>query len=130
MDGEREVRSQSRHFNGEHTFGDKLTGSAASNADAQDSAGGWLKDEFGDAVVAIERRGPAGGPPGEASYLNGTSFLLGLGFGQTTPGNLRIGEHHRRDGMRLKCHLVPSNGLNSNTTFVRGFRSEERRVRK
>src|ERR1044071_878775 len=102
MNRERQVRSQGCHFNGEHTFSNEFAGPTASNADAQYAAGGWIKDEFSDTITAIERRGPAGGPPGKMRHLNGTPFLLGLGFGKTTPGNLQVGEHDRRDGMRLK----------------------------
>src|SRR5712691_585863 len=126
MDRERQVRSQCRHFNGQHTLSNELTGPAASNTDAQDPARRWIEDEFGDAIVAVKSRGPAGGSPGKAGHLNGTSLLLGLGFGQTTPGNLRVSEHDCRDRVRRKRHLVPSNGFDGNATFVGGFVGEHR----
>src|SRR5437899_10233721 len=109
--GERQVRSQSRHFDGQHPLGNELACPTASNANAEYPAGGRIQDEFGDTVRAIECRGPARGPPGEAGYLYGTVFLLGLGFRQATPGNLRISKHDGRNGVRLKSHVVSSNGL-------------------
>src|SRR5438128_12220724 len=84
--GESQVRSQSRHFDGQHPLGNEITCPTASHADAEYAAGGRIKDEFGDPVRAIECRGPARGPPGEAGYLNGAAFLFGLGFRQATPG--------------------------------------------
>src|SRR6266542_1974876 len=104
--GESQVRSQSRHFDGQHTLGNELTCPAASNADTEYAAGGRIQDEFGDTIRTIQGRGPARGPPGEAGYLNGTAFLFGLGFRQATPGNLRIGKHDGRNGVRLKRHVV------------------------
>ena len=124
--GESQVRSQSRHFDGQHPLGNELTRPTASHADAEYAAGGRIKDEFGDTIRAIECRGPARGPPGEAGYLNGAAFLFGLGFRQATPGNLRIGKHDGRNGVRLKSHVVSSNGLHGNATFVRGFMGQHR----
>src|SRR5438309_3419061 len=124
MNRERQVRSQGSHFNGEYAFRNELTGPTASDADAQYPTGGWIKDEFGNTIVAIERCGPAGSSPGKAGHLNGTPLLLSLGLGQTTPGNLRVGEDDGRDRVRLKRHVVPCNGSDSNATFVGGFVSE------
>src|SRR5262249_18087067 len=109
-----------------HTFGNELTCPTASNADAQYPVGGGIKDEFGDTLVAIERRSSARGSPGKAGYLNGTPLLLGLGLGQTTPSNLRVGEAQGRDRVWLKRHLMSGNRSYGNTTFVGGFVGEHR----
>ena len=65
-------------------------------------------------------------PHGNFCDLVGDLVALGLRLGQAAPGQLGIGEDHRRNRARLVGHLVAGDGLDGNLGFVGGLVRQHR----
>ena len=61
-----------------------------------------IENQLGHAVRAVEGDGAARGAPGEPGDHDLASFFLRLRLGQAGPGQLRIGEDHGRNRLRLR----------------------------
>ena len=63
VDGQLEVAGGRGHFDGEDAFRDQLARARASDAHAQHAFGFGIKNQFGDAVAAVEGGSAAGSAP-------------------------------------------------------------------
>jgi hypothetical protein len=80
------------HLDGEYAFADQLAGADADDADAEDALGFRFDNELGQTVGPVQRERAAGSAPEKFGDLNLDVFLLGFGFGETAPGDFRIGK--------------------------------------
>ena len=74
----------------------------ADQADAEDPLGLRIEHQLGQAVGPIERDRAARGAPRELGDRHLAAVLLRLRLGQAAPGQLGIGEDHRRNRPRLE----------------------------
>ena len=107
VDTELEIGRVGGHLDGEDTFGDELTRTAADDADAENPLGARLDDELRDAIRPIDRDGAAERRPRESRDFHLAALSLGLGLLQAAPGDLRVGEAASRNGLGLKYILWP-----------------------
>jgi hypothetical protein len=61
---------------------------------------------------------------GKPGYLDLTVLLLGVGLSQTAPRDFGIGEHDRRNGIRLERDFVSGDSLDGDAAFVHGLVSK------
>src|SRR5690606_22256489 len=118
-DGELDVAGERGHLDGKHALGDQLTGARAADAYAEHALGLGIDDEFRHAVGAIERDGAATRRPWEARDFDLAALRFRLVLGEARPRDFRIGEDDGRNGGRLERDLLPFDGLDGDTRFVR-----------
>ena len=106
MNRGREIVGSGTHLDRQHRFANQFARALAGNPRAQHPFRFGVDDEFGHTFGVIECQRAARCAPRKASDLDRDPLLLRLGFGQTAPGNLGIGEHHRRDNIFVQCFMV------------------------
>src|SRR3984885_2311088 len=85
MNGQSDIGRVGAHFNGERHFGDQVAGVGADGACADDSMGLLVKQQLGEAFVAVERERAAAGGPGQEGLATAGVVSLGLVFGSSQP---------------------------------------------
>jgi len=124
MDGEADVFGERSHFDGEYAFGDHLAGSHADDADTENTLGVGIDEKLGHAFGAVESDGAAGGSPGKLRDFDFAIFFLRLRFGESAPGDFRIGEDDSGDSGWLEGDFVSGNGFDGGAAFVHRFVGE------
>ena len=90
----------------------------ADHAGAQDTLGFLVADHLGEAFAAADTDGTAAGGPGENGLFDGDALGLGLGFGESHPGDFRVRIGDRGDGQGLKSGMMPGDDFSRHLAFV------------
>ena len=126
MDGQADVGDFGLHLDGKCGFGNQVAGMRTDDADADDAMRGLVVQHLGEAFGATDADGTTRRRPREHALAVSDAFRLRFGFGESDPGDFRIGVGHARDHPRDEFALVAAGILRSNFRFVRGLVREHR----
>ena len=116
----------SAHFQRQHGFSDQFAGIDAGHRSAEQAAGFFVEQRLGHALVAAGGQCAAARGPRKDRLVVFDALRLGLGFGQTHPGDFRIGVGDGRDRARVEEGLVTGDDFGGDLGFVSGFVREHR----
>jgi len=121
VNGHRHIAGQCCHFDGEHSFGNQFAGTDANNADTEDALCMRINDQLCHSFRSIESDSPSGCGPRKLRNFDFPILLFRLSFGETAPGNLRIGKNDCRDRVGLEGAFMSSDSFDRDSSLVRSL---------
>ncbi len=120
------VADRAAHLDRQDRLADQITGAVADNAAADDWLGLRVDDPLGQPFGAADGLGTAAGHPGELRHLDRAPLALGLGLGQTRPGDFRIGEDDGGNRLRLESDRLAKDDFDRDLALVGSFVGQHR----
>jgi concentrative nucleoside transporter, CNT family len=111
------VAGHRAHLDREDALRDHLARVHADNSHAQHALAPRIDEQLRPSFGAAQRDGAPRGHPGEFDLLVGDVLRLGVVLGQAAPGDLGVGEHHRRDGPRSELRWLAENRFDNHLGF-------------
>src|SRR5438477_2038135 len=117
----RQITNRGPHFNGDDTFGNKLTSAMTRDAAAKDPLRFGVDDQFGKAISSIEGQSAARGAPWKPGYLDLHALRPGFGFSEAAPCDFGVCKNDGRNDDLLKGAFLARDHFDGHASFFGSF---------
>src|SRR5258708_35689150 len=126
MDRHANIGREGAHFDGQHTFRDQFARARAHDTDTEHAFRLRIYEQLGETVGPVERDGTTRSGPRELGDGDLATLFLGLRFSQASPCDFGIGEHDRRNCVRLESNFVAGDVFHGGAAFMHCFVRQHR----
>ena len=119
MDRLSDVGHFTAHLDCQRGLGDELASAGADDADAEHALGVGINEDFSQSLRPTQRDRATTGGPGVNGDFDFAADCLRVLFGESTPGDFRVGKHDGWNRQAIKSDGFAGEHLGGDAAFVR-----------